>query len=332
MASAQFYNLIRTYLDYDRLHQASGAWLDYRLSLASRKPHLRHYPPAVMLEPTNHCNLQCPMCPSGNGTLTRERGFMPWERYQKIIDNIYKKVGLLILWNQGEPFLHPNFYDMLDYANHKKLFTMISTNASLPLDLKRLHQAKPGKLIISLDGISEATYNSYRINGDHKQVLENLRAMSQIPSLRAALVWQFIVMRQNEHEVAQAMDIARELKIRLELKTVQIYHPDEIPFLPSNPSYSRYKIKGGEFRIKTDLLNRCRRLWTQPVINQDGEFSICCYDKDLAIPIGNIDTHSFEDLWFGERMNRMRQQILTDRKQLPICQNCGEGIVQRIKT
>ncbi len=332
MLSAQYTGLIRTYLHYDRLRQAAGAWLDYRRSLASGKPHLKHYPPALMLEPTNYCNLQCPMCPSGNGTLTRERGFMPWERYQKIIDGIYRKIGLLILWNQGEPFLHPNFYDMLDYAYHKKLFTMISTNASLPLDLKRLEQAHPGKLIVSLDGISEDTYNSYRINGDYALVLDNLRAMARIPSLREALVWQFIVMRQNEHEVSRAKAIARELKIRLELKTVQIYHPDEIHFLPSNPRYSRYKTKGGDFQIKTALLNRCRRMWTQPVINQDGGFSICCYDKDLSIPIGSIDTHSFDELWFGERMNRMRKQILTDRSQLPICRNCGEGIVQRINS
>lgn len=255
---------------------------------------------------------------------------MPLYRYERILKQVQNQVGMLILWNQGESFLNPAFYEMLELAADMGFFTLISTNASLPLDIDRLAKTKIGKLIVSMDGISEESYDKYRINGNYKQVLANLRAMASIPSLSRALVWQFIVMRHNEHEIPIVKKEAASLGISLELKTVQIYHPDEISYLPQNPRYSRYKITNQDFEIKTALLNRCRRLWLQPVINQDGQMAVCCYDKDVSIPIGSIDEHDFIELWLGEAMMRMRRQILSNRASIPICRNCGEGIVQRI--
>ena len=309
-----------------------GSWLDYRKSLARHKVILSHFPPGLMIEPTNICNLKCPMCPSGNGSLSRNRGMMSLELFRSIVDQVYDKIGILMLWNQGESFLNPHFYEMLDYANKKQLFTIVSTNASLDLDVPRLAKLGIGKLIVSMDGISEVTYDRYRINGDYQKALGNLKAMAATPSLKHALVWQFIMMRHNEHEIPQVKDLAKELGVRrVEYKTVQIYNNADRSFLPVNPKYSRYKLTGSGFEIKTGILNRCRRLWTQPVINHDGEFSICCYDKDLSLPIGNINTKSFQDLWFSSRMNRIREQVLQDRPSLRICNNCGEGIVQRVK-
>jgi len=285
-----------------------------------------------MIEPTNICNLKCPMCPSGNGSLSRKRGMMSLDMFKSIIDQVYTKIGILLLWNQGESFLNSGFYEMLAYAKSKHLFTIISTNASLDLDVPRLAKLGIGKLIISMDGISAETYDRYRINGNYQKVLANLKALASQPALKDALVWQFIMMRHNEHEIPQVKELAKALGVdRVEYKTVQIYTESDMVFLPSKPKYSRYKLTGSGFELKTEILNRCRRLWTQPVINQDGEFSICCYDKDLSIPIGNLAQNSFEELWFSSRMNRIRDQILKDRRSIPICTNCGEGIVQRVK-
>lgn len=309
-----------------------GSWLDYRHSLARKKIVLNHFPPALMIEPTNICNLKCPMCPSGNGSLSRNRGMMSLELFTQIIDQVYCKIGILMLWNQGESFLNPQFYNMLSYAQSKHLFTVISTNASLELDVSRLAKLGIGKLIVSMDGISEETYDRYRINGNYQKVLSNLKALAAEPSLKDSLVWQFIMMRHNEHEIPKVKALAAELGVkRVEFKTVQIYSEADLAFLPHNPKYSRYKLTGSGFELKTQILNRCRRLWTQPVINQDGEFSICCYDKDLSLPIGNLAQKSFEELWFSPRINRIREQILKDRRSIPICNNCGEGIVQRVK-
>lgn len=330
------YLLAKAFMHPQRLINLCGIYADYQASLLSRRVKLKNFPPALMIEPTNICNLKCPLCPSGNGSLKRARGLMPLAMFQDIVDQVASRIGMLILWNQGESFLNPEFYAMLEYAASQKLYTLSSTNASLELDHERIVNSGLSRIIISMDGISEATYNSYRRGGNYQQVLANMQALMQakrkLKSRTPIVVWQFIIMKHNEHEISEVRETARELGIdKLEFKTVQIYNQDDLKYLPQNHKLSRYQASSETIELKTKLLNRCRRLWTQPVINWDGEFSICCYDKDLSIPIGNIRAHSFAELWQGKSMQAMRQAILQDRAVFDICRNCGEGIVQKLK-
>lgn len=328
--------LVRAFTHHKRLEHAIGSYLNYRSSILKKKPIVKYFPPALMIEPSNLCNLKCPLCPSGNGTLKRQKGMMPMERFQSIVDQIQSRIGMLILWNQGEPFLNKSFYDMIEYATKYKLYTMTSTNASLDLDVERIVSSGLGKVIVSMDGIASETYNSYRVNGNYELVLNNLKQLVKQKKLRRSrspyIVWQFIIMSHNEHEIDTVKRLAKEIGVdKLEFKTAQIYEDSDATFLPSNSDYSRYKKGNDSIELKTEILNRCRRLWTQPVVNWDGEMSICCYDKDVSIPIGNIDHNSFADLWFGARMNHMRKAVLSNRQGFEICRNCGEGIVQKLK-
>ncbi|HOH60402.1 MAG TPA: aldehyde ferredoxin oxidoreductase, partial [Candidatus Cloacimonadota bacterium] len=94
----------------------AGIYTDYRLSLLTRRIRVKHLPPALMIEPTNICNLKCPLCPSGNGSLQRPRGMMSLDLFKGIVDQVMHSTGMLILWNQGESFLNPDFYAMIEYA------------------------------------------------------------------------------------------------------------------------------------------------------------------------------------------------------------------------
>jgi len=329
--------LAKAFLVKQRLCQTCGIVCNYGLSLALRKPLVHFYPPILMLEPTNICNLHCPLCLTGNGKLLRPKGMMSLPLFQKICREVQDKIGMLILWNQGEPFLNPDFYAMLEFAAKQKFYTMTSTNASLELNIERLVKSGLHKIIISMDGITAETYNKYRINGNFELVLKNMQDLvlmkEKLHSSKPYIVWQFLIMKHNENEIEEVQKMAKELKIdKLEFKTTQIYSSEDITFLPSNHKYSRYLQEGNIFTLKTKVKNRCRRLWTQPVINWDGEMNICCYDKNGSIKIGNIQEHSFSELWWGEKMQKMRKEVLINRAKYDICRNCGEGIVQKIKT
>lgn len=336
MLNSDKLRLAAAFLKYQRLIQLIGSTLDYRISILSKRVILRHYPPAVMIEPTNICNLKCPLCPSGNGSLSRQRGMMNLDSFQGIVDQIHQKTAMLILWNQGEPYLNPQFNQMVAYAAGKQLYTMTSTNASLPLDHEAIVRSGLDRIIISMDGISEATYNSYRINGDYELVLKNMQKLvetkKRLKSKTPFIVWQFIVMRQNEHEIPAVRESARRMGVdSLDFKTVQIYKPEDLIYLPQDHKLSRYTAEGQDFELANRLLNRCRRLWTQPVINWDGELSICCYDKDVLFKIGNVYLANFYQLWTSDKMNKVRAKILHDRQSIEICRNCGEGIIQKLK-
>ncbi|MCK4687637.1 MAG: SPASM domain-containing protein, partial [Candidatus Lokiarchaeota archaeon] len=102
-------------------------------------------------------------------------------------------------------------------------------------------------------------------------------------------------------------------------------------FLPINPRYRRYKIQGDDFELKFGIKNRCRRIWTNAVVNWDGEVAICCFDKDVKFKIGNIKETSLSKIWKNEFIQKIRNLILTNRKEIPICRNCGESVKLKIQ-
>src|SRR3989338_2689484 len=75
----------------------------------------------LLIEPTNLCNLKCPMCPTGNGTMPRPRGFMTFETFKKIIDEMGDYLITVTLMNYGEPFLNQDVYKMISYANKRNI-------------------------------------------------------------------------------------------------------------------------------------------------------------------------------------------------------------------
>ena len=323
---------IRKSFRIPRLINAIKVYLSYFLSLIFRKTIYWGSPPIVMIEPTNICNLKCPLCPTGNNTLKRSKGFMRFDVFKKIIDEIRSTAFMIVLWNQGEPYLNKDFSKMVKYASDRGLFTLVSTNGNIDFEAEEIVNSGLDSMIISLDGTTQETYNKYRVNGELKKIIENVRkliaARKKLNKRNPLLRWQFLVMKHNEHEIDEIKKIASGLEVdNLELKSLQIYSKDDIKnFLPENPKYRRYKVSGDNFELKFGIKNRCRRIWTNAVVNWDGEVAICCFDKDGEYQIGNVMDSNLNLLWKSPSIMKIRQQILTDRKQIPICRNCLEGV------
>ncbi len=98
------------------------------LSLLRRKPVAWGRPLLAMIEPTSLCNLKCPLCPSGNGSLTRERARLDFDTFKTIIDRLPDSIRMLQLWNQGEPFIVRELPEMIRYAKRRDVYIVTSTN------------------------------------------------------------------------------------------------------------------------------------------------------------------------------------------------------------
>jgi len=329
--------LLKKSFRFSRLFNAIKVYISYYISLLTKSAVYWGSPPVVMIEPTNICNLQCPLCPSGNGTLKRKKGYMTFDVFKKIIDNVYKTAFMVVLWNQGEPYLNKDFSKMVRYASDKGLFTLVSTNGNINYDAEEVVNSGLDSMIVSLDGSTQETYNKYRVNGKLDQVIKGVKeivaAKKKLKKINPLLRWQFLVMKHNEHEIAEIKKLSKELEVdNLEFKSVQIYSKEDIKkYLPTNPKYRRYKVNGDNFELKFGVKNRCRRIWTNAVINWDGEVAICCFDKDGDFKVGNVMESKLSELWKNKKIRKVRNQILTDRKQIPICRNCLEGVKIRIE-
>ncbi|ABA88140.1 glycosyltransferase [Syntrophotalea carbinolica DSM 2380] len=112
------------------------------------------YPFMLQIEPTNACNLGCPLCPVGRNELGRSTEHMSLATFQGIVDDMADHLQFLLLWDWGEPFMHPQLPEMVAYAAARDIRTMTSTNAHFLEDedyLRRLLGAGLSTLIVAVE-------------------------------------------------------------------------------------------------------------------------------------------------------------------------------------
>ncbi|KAA3635512.1 MAG: radical SAM protein [Bacteroidetes bacterium] len=317
-----------------RLVNAIKVLSSYYLSRITKKPVQWGMPITVSIEPTTACNLRCPECPSGLRSFMRPTGNLQQPLFQNIIDQLRKDLLFLIFYFQGEPYLNKDFLDMVKYASEKGIYTITSTNAHFLNDENAQKTIDSGldRLIISIDGTTQEVYENYRKEGELNKVLQGTKNIvkwkKKMGSATPHVVFQFLVVRPNEHQMEDVLQLANELGVdEVKFKTAQVYDFENgNPLLPTNEKYSRYrKQKDGTYRIKNKLLNHCWKLWHSCVITWDGKIVPCCFDKDAQHQLGNLTEHNFKNIWNGSAYNIFRKKILTGRNKIDICTNCTEG-------
>lgn len=290
-------------------------------------------PMALAIEPTTSCNLRCPECPSGLRSFTRPIGMLDHRFYKQIIDQSAPYLTYLTLYFQGEPYLNPRLFDLIHYASSNNIFTATSTNAHFLQDhnAKKTIESGLDKLIVSVDGIDQKTYEKYRIGGNIDKVFEGIKNLvrwkKQLRRKNPMIVLQFLVLKSNQHQVGEVRKLGRSLGVdQVSLKTAQIYDFKKgSGLIPDNPAYSRYKAINGSYRVNGRLTNDCWRMWSSSVITWDGKVVPCCFDKDADYVLGNLKEDTLQTIWRASGQNRFRQQILNSRKEIDICGNCSNG-------
>ena len=306
----------------------------FYLSKWTRKPIQWGMPVTVSIEPTTACNLRCPECPSGLRSFQRDTGNLKAGFFRNIVDEMHRDLFYLIFYFQGEPYIHPDFLDMVAYAHQRRIFTITSTNGHFLNDANAWRTVESGldRLIISVDGTTQDVYAQYRIGGKLEHVLQGARNVvawkKRLKSRRPHIVFQFLVVRPNEHQIPEIYRLAREIGVdEVKLKTAQVYDYEQgNPLIPQNDRYARYRQgPDGRWVVKHTLANQCWKLWHSCVITWNGLVVPCCFDKDALHTLGDLKKSSFQDLWHSRAYNDFRRAILKGRDQIDICQNCTEG-------
>ncbi len=322
------------YLTAKRAWNAVQVVGSFMFSLIIRKPVVWGMPVSYSIEPTNYCNLKCPECPSGLGELTRPLGLLKIDDFRKFIDQI-KDTGFYIqLFFQGEPYINKNLPAMIRCAQENNIYVSISTNGLLisQKNLDFILENAPDKLIFSMDGLDEETYQNYRVGGTFKKADSRLKLLlkrkKELKKKKPFVELQFLVMKQNEHQIESVLKYGKDAGVdKVVLKTMQVSsYENALHFLPSNQKYSRYILNDGKVKIKNKLRNHCFALWRTSVMTWDGKIVPCCFDKDANYELGNLKNQTFKEIWNSAVYNEFRQGVLENRKALAMCNNCLEGL------
>jgi radical SAM protein with 4Fe4S-binding SPASM domain len=254
--------------------------------------------------------------------------------YRKVIDEIAPTTPYLTFYFQGEPYLNPDFLDMVRYAAFKKIYTATSTNAHYLDDEQARKTVESGlsRLIISIDGLDQESYEKYRIGGDLQKVLDGtkniVRWKKELKSSTPHVIWQFLAVRHNEHQIDELRQLAKTYGVnKVAIKTAQIYdYAHGSALIPENEALSRYAAQAdGTYRIKNQLLDHCWKMWSSCVITWDGEVIPCCFDKDAQHQLGSLQSESFQSVWQSAGYHAFRSSVLRSRSEIEMCKNCTEG-------
>jgi radical SAM protein with 4Fe4S-binding SPASM domain len=316
-----------------RTFNAGKVLAGYFFSKWTKTPHQWGMPVSIAIEPTTSCNLRCPECPSGLRSFTRETGMLDENFFRKTIDELHKEIFYLTFYFQGEPYLNPKFLEMVKYASEKNIYTATSTNAHYLNEdtAKATVESGLDRLIISIDGTTQESYESYRIGGELQKVIDGakniLKWKNKLNSKTPYVIFQFVVFRQNEHEVEEIKKLGRQLGIdEVKIKSAQIYdYENGNERIPMNEKYSRYQNESSQFAIRNSQLKSCWRMWNSCVITWDGKIVPCCFDKDAKHQLGDLQQKNFREIWFNGSYTKFRTALLKSRKEFDICSNCSEG-------
>lgn len=290
-------------------------------------------PWVLSIEPTNHCDLHCPQCETGAGTLKRPRGFMELELYRHILEVNRRHLLCLMLYDQGEPLLHPDFTAMVRLAKAHRLCVISSTNGQRLADREtaaELVASGLDALIVSADGITPESYARYRRGGSLDKVVAgigHIREMRRAMGRRTPQIYlQFVVMRHNEAELGRLPAVAHQWGAdRLLRKSLYLRRGAEAAaYLPAAEAFRRYHFAAGRWVRKGAQRRRCARLSYSAVIHWDGNVVPCCFDKEGEYPLGHAST-PLAELWRGDAWRRFRRDQL-GLLPPPICENCSDGL------
>jgi MoaA/NifB/PqqE/SkfB family radical SAM enzyme len=323
-------------------HGSPKKWLNLAQAEYERKRRrlrVRSFPYLLIIDPCNYCNLRCPLCPTGINQLGRPQAMLSFEHFRQYFDPLSPFLFEAYLHNWGESLLNKQVFRMIDHAQQSDVGTNLSSNFYRVSsdDMDKLLDCGLEYLVISLDGTSQDTYGQYRIGGNYDQVMENLCEFLRRRNLRKqktpVVEWQFIVMKQNEHQVEEAERLAKKIGVDL-IRFIPVGMPFE--FWNRKEIADQWYPTGVQGRVEStheeqqfgqaEKPSPCFYLYRSMVVNSDGGVSPCCVvykqNRDFAKLDGLVDLPA---LWNNDKYISARSLYSIEtpsQKRATVCDVC----------
>ncbi len=269
-----------------------------------------------------------------------EYGLFKLDKYLKVVDIFSKWAQTVQLFSWGEPILNKSFVEMIRYTSQKphkiRTITTVNLNATNDEQIKGLLTSNLDALHVSIDGVTQEVYEKYRVGGNLETVLNNLKkliAAKKLYKSSTKIQWDFIVMKQNEHQIEEAKKMASDFGVPLQIFSAAIHLKKDtfVPikelmdtygeWLPDDPRYQTYT----EDRTKLKrTMKLCKSPWLETMVNWNGDVFPCSSvhieEKDR---MGNIFEQDFEDIWNGQKYVAARKELLGKPNSVnTICHTC----------
>ena len=281
------------------------------------------FPRDIIVEATRHCNLRCIMCPYP--ILKRPKGVMEFSLFKKIVDETAQKDTDTKIWLaiMGEPLLiGEKLIEFISYAKQQGIKNVnLNTNAVfLSSEMAQgLIDCGLDRVIISIDGATEESYNKIRRGGDFNKVCSNVERMLELReasnSSTPEIIVQFIEMEENagEAETFKEHWLKRNAVVKIRPKLGWGDAVNSAVLDQTAESTERFP---------------CAWLTRTVSIHWDGSFAQCDADYEGTYSPGDLNHQTIEEVWKGEIAKRSEKHWSGDFDFLP-CKNCKDWLAGR---
>jgi len=216
--------------------------------------------------------------------MSRPMGFMSIETFARVRKEL-KAFGIkkAYLHFQGEPFLNRHTPEFAGQLKEDGLIVGVFTNGQAFSDkiIWKIADVQIDLVRFSVDGASEETYQQNRVGGKFSNVYENMKKMVHAhKEKKTRIEWQFLPLKNNEHEVEKARRMAKEIGVHFFTKGFRETDPE---LAPTNIAYRSKFLK-----------KPCTDIYKQLGIYWNGDVVPCCYDVDGKEIMGNIHDDNLE--------------------------------------
>jgi mycofactocin radical SAM maturase len=258
------------------------------------------------------CNLRCSHCLSASGEPAE--GELTTAEALDLVEQLHEASVFQINFGGGEPFLRPDFEQILAACHSRGIMTCISTNGTL-LDADRVARLAASRLVaiqVSMDGARRETCDAIRGTGVFDRAIEavKLLAASSIPtSINTVLT------AQNAAEIPAMYEMARSLGVSLR---VSRFRPsgrgaDNWEALRPTPAqlveFSGWLAKSGDVRTGDSFfsltsqerqglgLNLCGAAKLTCCVGPTGNMYPCAFLQTERFKAGSLRERTFREIW-----------------------------------
>ncbi|MDH4039587.1 MAG: radical SAM protein [Gammaproteobacteria bacterium] len=334
-------------------------YLNFLVALTARRRNAIHVPSKpfdLSINPSTACQLACPNCETGNGTMTRPATNLAPSLHSHMLAGVADELFIIRYFGTGESLLNKKFPELMREIRGKEIFTFMTTNLSFRFTDKQIDdilQSGINLIGVSLDGITQESYARYRVNGEHDLVVSNMRRLIERRDelgLQYPLVeWRYLVFRHNEHEVETVRKLAQEYKVDL-LEFAEGYAPRDDPAAPVQ-RLEKFNVKQAMTGPALDAATRAKNTVMRSMMMRqefehrlpprqlkfrkcdwhyfssywypDGGVGPCCIATDISEDFGHISMeNSFADIWNGPQYSDARALFHKGSTSESFCRSC----------
>jgi len=289
----------------------------YKFYIAGKDKINLGYPPYLLIEPVSTCNLRCPFCFQTDKSFTKKpfMGVIDFDFFKKIIDQADElETGAITIASRGEPTMHKQYIEMLEYINQKENIFEIKTNTNGTYLTEKMCHAifknNVTQIVISSDHYIKKDYERLRLGSNFEKVVKNVDMLFNIRK-------KFYPDSFTEIRIS-GIDNERNLD-REKFKNFWIKRCDHV-----TASFPLERWNTYENEVLPNIKDPCENLWDRMYVWFDGKVNPCDADYKSYLSYGSAKEYDLKELWNNKAISKTREQhVKKNRNEINPCDRCG---------